>query len=243
MCLCTTGFTGSNEPKFYANLARSCGPAENQACVVSQSTTYQPQYPASNAVDGNLDTFSFTNSGVEQWFRIDFGRSVYVQSISISIRTAGELVYATNIQVRVGNVDAPTSQNPACYIHSGSLNTLGSSQPWSRNIACTTPLEGRYLYYFNPANGQVNHLTFTELSPQGFIDDASGETVCSACTAGKFKSTLGSVACTNCPANYYSGLTAQKSNATCTRCYDNSISLPGSDMIDDCSCSAGFEFS
>ena len=66
---------------------------------------------------------------------------------------------------------------------------------------------------------------------------------CAACIAGTFKDALGSAACSNCPANYYSGLTAQKSNATCTPCYDYSISLPGSDAIDDCSCSAGFEFS
>lgn len=66
---------------------------------------------------------------------------------------------------------------------------------------------------------------------------------CAACIAGTFKDALGSAACTNCPANYYSGLTARTSNATCTPCYDYSVSLPGSDTIDDCSCSAGFEFS
>ena len=66
---------------------------------------------------------------------------------------------------------------------------------------------------------------------------------CSGCTVGKFKATTGADACTDCPANTYSGLTEQKSNATCTPCYDNSISLPASDAIDDCSCSAGFEFS
>jgi hypothetical protein len=66
---------------------------------------------------------------------------------------------------------------------------------------------------------------------------------CAACIAGKFKGSTGSELCTNCPANTYSGLTAQVSNATCTACYDYSISPPGSDTIDDCSCSAGYEFS
>jgi hypothetical protein len=66
---------------------------------------------------------------------------------------------------------------------------------------------------------------------------------CAACAAGTFKDTLGSAACTSCPANHYSGLTAQRSNATCTPCYKDSISLAGSDNIDDCSCAAGFEFS
>ena len=66
---------------------------------------------------------------------------------------------------------------------------------------------------------------------------------CAACVAGKFKPSTGADACTNCPANSYSGLMAQRSNTTCTPCYDNSVSLAGSDHIDDCSCSAGFEFS
>ena len=66
---------------------------------------------------------------------------------------------------------------------------------------------------------------------------------CAACIAGKFKSSTGADACTDCRANTYSGLAAQKSNTTCTPCYDNSVSLAGSDHIDDCCCAAGFEFS
>jgi hypothetical protein len=66
---------------------------------------------------------------------------------------------------------------------------------------------------------------------------------CAGCAAGKFKPSTGADACTNCLANTYSSRTAQSSSATCTPCYDNSVSLAGSDHIDDCSCSAGFEFS
>ena len=65
---------------------------------------------------------------------------------------------------------------------------------------------------------------------------------CVPCIAGTFKARTGAEACTDCRANTYSDLAAQTSNATCTPCYDNSISLPGSDHIDDCSCAAGFEF-
>jgi hypothetical protein len=78
------------------------------------------------------------------------------------------------------------------------------------------------------------------LKVQGYLVTGNS---CGACTAGTFKDTLGSAACTNCPADTYSGLPAQKSNATCTPCYQNSIALSGSDSIDDCGCSAGFEFS
>jgi len=74
---------------------------------------------------------------------------------------------------------------------------------------------------------------------QGYIVNS---VACGACTAGTFKDTLGSAACTSCPENHYSGLTAQRSNATCTPWYKDSVALAGSDHIDDCRCSAGFEF-
>ena len=72
--------------------------------------------------------------------------------------------------------------------------------------------------------------------------DPAAQEVCTSCTAGTFKDTLGSAACTNCPENYYSGLTARTSNATCTPCYENSVSPAGSVSMDACSCVAGYEF-
>jgi len=99
------------------------------------------------------------------------------------------------------------------------------------------------LYYFNPANGGLNHLTFTELSPQGFIDGQPGQTACSACAIGKYKDALGTALCISCPENTFSGRTAQTNASTCTPCFDNSVSPAGSDAIDDCSCSSGYEFS
>ena len=93
-----------------------------------------------------------------------------------------------------------------------------------------------YVYSYEPID---NYLTFAEIIPSGSTYSGT----CSACTAGTFKDTLGSAACTNCPANYYSGLTAQRSNATCTPCYENSVSPAGSVSMDACTCVAGYEFS
>ncbi len=115
-------------------------------------------------------------------------------------------------------------------------------------ITCNTPIFGRYIFISNRCNqgtvgvdrGNCNALTIWELKVQGYIVTGNS---CAECTAGTFKDTLGSAACTNCPANYYSGLTVRTSNATCTPCYENSVSLPGSDAIDDCNCAAGYEFS
>jgi hypothetical protein len=94
-----------------------------------------------------------------------------------------------------------------------------------------------YVYSYEPHN---NFLKFSEIIPSS--KSAGGSGTCDACAPGTFKDTLGSAACTNCPANSYSGLTAQRSNATCTPCYKDSVSDAGSDHIDDCRCSAGFEF-
>jgi hypothetical protein len=94
---------------------------------------------------------------------------------------------------------------------------------------------------YNPNSLGNGYLWFNEIEPQQAAVRAPG--ICAGCTPGTFKDTLGSAACTNCPANYYSGLTARTSNATCTKCYENSVADPGSDAIDDCNCAAGYEFS
>ena len=65
---------------------------------------------------------------------------------------------------------------------------------------------------------------------------------CIACTAGTFKNTLGSAACTNCPADTYSDAIAARNASACTRCYNNAFTAAGSDSIMDCGCSSGYEF-
>ena len=67
---------------------------------------------------------------------------------------------------------------------------------------------------------------------------------CTRCAPGKFKSPdMLFEPCTNCAANTYSSRTARTNASTCIPCFDNSVSAAGSDSIDDCSCSSGFEFS
>ena len=102
-------------------------------------------------------------------------------------------------------------------------------------VTCDQVYSGQYLYIYQYGG----YLSFAELVAYGGAADVT----CISCTAGTFKDTLGSAACTNCPANYYSGLTAQRSNATCTPCYENSVSPAGSVSMDACNCVAGYEFS
>lgn len=78
--------------------------------------------------------------------------------------------------------------------------------------------------------------------PEVVAYGAPTDVTCISCTAGTFKDTIGPAACTNCPANSYSGLTARTSNTTCTPCYDNSVAPAGSVSMDACNCVAGYEF-
>lgn len=145
-----------------------------------------------------------------------------------------------NLRLQVGDIDSPNA-NPDCATGINSnrpinLNSLLNMTVSFSRVTCSS--RGRFVYLVQPAGVRLMQLAEMEV-----YGDPVYSCTCSACTPGTFKNTLGSASCTNCPANTYSGLTAQASSATCTPCYDNSISPPGSDSIDDCSCSAGFEFS
>ena len=61
-----------------------------------------------------------------------------------------------------------------------------------------------------------------------------------ACTAGKFKDSVGPGECSLCPGGTYSARTGQPSNATCTLCPTRGYSSPGSDTIMDCMCNLGY---
>ena len=239
-CLCRQGYTGGGGAVtvgvISSNLGRSCGVNSDQPCVSSQSTTRGGQ-DSWYALDGNSNTMSFTEAGAEQWFRIDFGRTVYVQSFSVVIMRYWEVEYHKNFQVRVGNVDAASS-NPSCYTHSGMLTTLGAGiNYWTKTIACTTPRAGRYLYFVNPAAG-TNYINFVEFAPSGF--STPPETACSACVIGKYKDTIGSSWCTSCPPSTFSGAVNATSIETCSSCQGNSTSLLGSASKDYCQCNVGF---
>jgi len=132
---------------------------------------------------------------------------------------------------QAGKHKALTGPVPCTDCRQNSYSTVTAATSNTTCIACTA----------NAVSMLGSSISTMCLCNLGFTgSNAAG---CSACIAGKFKSNTGSELCTDCAANTYSGLTAQVSNATCTACYDNSISPAGSDTIDDCSCSAGFEFS
>jgi hypothetical protein len=65
--------------------------------------------------------------------------------------------------------------------------------------------------------------------------------VCSACAAGSYKPTTGSIACTFCGVDTYSTTVAAVSIASCVACPVNSTSVAGSGSIDKCYCISGYK--
>ena len=206
---------------------------------------------------------TYGQADMDSWWRVDFSRPMTVTDVKLFATPVigwnfcgadgipnplagwnhpciNGYAYTGPMRITVGNTDSFNSPNNAlCYATPLSVNGI-------RTVTCTQPVTGRFLFIHQ--RGVTNNggwytqglLSFAEIEPIGRFPDASN--ACLACTAGTFKDTLGSAACTNCPENTYSGLTAQRSSATCTPCYENSVSASGSVSMDACSCVAGYEF-
>jgi hypothetical protein len=54
--------------------------------VASQSTTYNPKYPAQNAIDGNSNTFNHTKNVRGTWWQAHLHENAYIQKIVIHNR-------------------------------------------------------------------------------------------------------------------------------------------------------------
>ena len=239
-CRCVPGYTGdgggATVPVYSSNLARTCGTNSDQACPAAAKTTRGGT--PSLALDNDVNTLFITEMGGDQWFKIDFGRVVTVQSFKIVVIYSWEVDYHRNIQVRVGNIDLYSS-NPACYVHTGSLITLGAGVTgWTKTISCTTAREGQYLFYVNPSGG-TNYIEFGEFSPQGLVPMPA--TPCSACGSGRYKPSIGASECTKCNVSTFSETANATSVATCRECQGNSSSVVGSPSKLFCQCDVGFE--
>ena len=63
---------------------------------------------------------------------------------------------------------------------------------------------------------------------------------CTACVAGKYKSTLGTASCTDCGAGTYSAAVGASASSACIACPSNSYSPAGSAALKNCTCNAGY---
>lgn len=235
-CTCNAGYKGPTylDVVAHENFARSCGGMRNSACVATQSSTLTTQVaagvfelmnPATLANDNNSSTFSMTAYGTNQWWRVDFERSVTVQAVRLLFST-----FAVDmLHVHVGDVNSSTG-NLICA--SVPVNT-GSSD-WV-TATCSSALTGRYLYVRNSIASQV---TLLEVQAQGTeVLTKIWPDWCEKCPVGTYKPVSGSAACTNCPSNSFSTRLAATSISTCTSCPANSVAAAGSDQ---CACDVGF---
>ena len=239
-CLCDLGYYKYTIPP--ANWARSCGVSENSQCTV---TGFNQNGGASfsnlNDGDANIYTPGTTTNNNPGWLRIDFGVSRSLSGVSWLLQycpnpSACIDTLANNFVISIGDGTTwDSAVNKICKsnVDNGGPYASVTSIIW-KQVTCDTVYAGRYMYLYR--YGAL--LGFPEFVAYGVPAD----TTCISCTAGTFKDTVGSAACTTCPANYYSGLTARTSNATCTSCYENSVAPAGSVSMDACSCVAGYEF-
>lgn len=252
MCLCDFGYKAVPITNNIPNLARSCG-SGNDACAAVGDSDDGRGRPAAqvvnnDALDGSLWAWISSGSAALHWARVDFGKTAYVTGIQLAVATSwfigGDHGY-TNAGVIVGNnPNVLSPENSICTIIPAFTAGFGGGY---QTFTCATPVEGQYIFISNRCNqgtvgvdrGNCNMLVIWELKVQGYTSSGIS---CSACTAGTFKDTLGSAACTNCPADTYSGVTAARNSSVCTQCYNNAIAPAGSDNIYDCGCSSGYEF-
>ncbi len=207
-------------------------------------TTVGPGWQAvENLVLGSATNFNWVRLNLGQIRSVEAVVLYWTQLISFYRTSLGWTTdqMMVNLRLQVGNVDSPNA-NPDCAtgISSGlSVNLDGGGErttPVFLRVTCIG--SGQFVYLVQPPGVRQMQLSEMEIYSQGAAPICS----CNPCTAGTFKDTIGPAACTNCPANSYSGLTARTSNTTCTPCYDNSVAPAGSVSMDACNCVAGYEF-
>jgi hypothetical protein len=235
-CTCNAGYT----PGFgYApgtqasctttsRIERSCGALGGDACPASQSSTYDANYIASNALDGTIFTFSHTSTAFQNptWWRLDFGRSMTVTNIIIYNRQECCPEQINGMTIAVGespsvDVNAVCASNQPAPIVS----------PYMTNVTCPTPLSGRYVHI--SVYGINRYLHLAEVQVQGCGPG------CPACATGTYKSATGSAACTPCVAGTYSTALAATAQTACLVCPVNSNSPIQSSATTACTCNAG----
>ncbi len=238
MCSCDSGF----QPGLpIINLATSCYARPGGGCLVISNAIHAWCGGVDQArgcvTDGIINgLYLQTGLAVGQGIvTVDFQRQNTVKGVTVYF--GANPVSLTAVSVYVSTVDTSISANRNAGTLCSTLPTVSPSSTVS--VSCARDMIGQYVTVYSD---QYAYVLWREISITGYGEGLS-QSVCDACPAGKFKSTTGSGACTNCPPDTYSGQTGARNASVCTRCYDNSVSPAGSDAMDDCTCSAGYEFS
>lgn len=244
LCGCDTGYYGYTIMTPVGNLARSCGAGQNQACAVT-GNMQNGGASFSKLNDGvlNYQDPGTTQAGSPGWIRIDFSTTKSLTGVQFLMQYCVDVNgcqgNANNWYISIGDGETwNDARNNVCksnILNPYTVLMSATPVPWL-TVNCDAVYNGRYMFLYR--TGGV--LGFPEVVPFGNV---IGGSMCVGCTAGKYKSTIGSMACTNCRADTYSGQLVARNESVCTPCYANAVSDPGSDSIDDCGCSSGFEWS
>jgi len=254
-CSCAAGYSGDvanySLGVYTENLAVAC----TAVCETMTNKASTPN-PATNALDGNIQTYSFSDTvvandpgavvafvGMKPWWRVKFQREAVVQSVEIRNEDSRKM---ENFYIRVGNDEPFTAMNTLALC----AGPLTWTQATSNTYTCNAAVRGQYMYIINGANAPV---VLSEVKARGYLQPATeacvkcaagsykilgGPGACTACQAGKASVDVGSTAntCTTCLVRQYSGAGA----ATCVNCPGNSNSLAGSTGISSCGCTTGY---
>jgi hypothetical protein len=170
-------------------------------------STRDPAAPPSNINNGILYKgsdnpqfscwYSTATNGLH-WARVEFTDEAFVTGIQLASGSFQHWYNHNgyfNAAVTVGNdSNVLSTQNSICKI----FTTAGMVDESLRTFDCDSVVRGKFIFISNRfsqgGNGQI--IGIYELTVQGYrVNGAS----CTACTAGTFKDTLGSAACTSCP--------------------------------------------
>jgi len=143
-----------------------------------QSSTFNSNTPASNAVDGDINPnhaghrCTHTTSQVEPWFRVDLGGSATVTDVALYNRLdcSGCSERLNNFLVSIGDNPNGFSSNPECGISPHSNNGK-----YRQAVYCRAPVKGRYVYITLLGN-KNKVLSICEIEVHGNFDanDLSG---------------------------------------------------------------------
>ena len=139
------------------NLARACGPDCSSPCTAAQSS-FNDEIPSIAAIDGDLSnlyaTFHTQCNQANQWWSIDLGQHVSIESVKIYNRLDVDLHRISGSEIRVGDSD-DFDQNPACQ-----TNLTGSAVV---DVPCLA--SGRYLFVVQPRADTCLHFAEIEILP------------------------------------------------------------------------------
>ena len=146
---------------FNPNLARACGVSGTDACVASNAPVFQGAASLGN--DGDINTATRTQYGIQPFWSVDFGssRSVFAVKILMMIAYGNDgWAFLKDFKITVG--DSPVwSQNAVCADY-----LTGSGRSYV-TFACEDTVRGRYLHVIGGPHVD-NYVTISEIAVEAF---------------------------------------------------------------------------